>query len=392
MLGPTIRGDYAAITAWYAAALVAGELGQPAAICYFVARDPDRARHYVTTARNLMFVSGVLVAIAGWFLAKELTNGQSGVTFGYRLMFAACPAIYIAASYLFSLQARAISQWALVRALQPGLYLVGAVGLALSGYLNLQSVLVTLVASTVLQAVVAREVCRRRGLTGGRSKTWALRSLLRYGLTQILANSPTTINVTLDQMWLSQTVSAADLGRYAIAVSLTSLAYPLVTPIGSVLFPRIAAEGKDSAASRALQYRALLMSAMISAGMMVALALVAPVVVRTLFGPKYQAAVPLVWILCPGGVLLNCNQVLGDLLRGRNQTVWVALGQGAGAIATVGLLVMLIPPFGVTGAAIATSVSYAVTSTLLVIALVRDAPDGSWRAVRPRGAIPEAAV
>jgi O-antigen/teichoic acid export membrane protein len=127
---------------------------------------------------------------------------------------------------------------------------------------------------------------------------------------------------------------------------------------------------------------------------MAVLAIVAPVLVPALFGPHYRAAVPLVWILCPGGVLLTCNQVVGDLLRGRNQTLWVAFGQGAGAVVTGGLLAALIPPFGVTGAAITTSAAYAVTFVVLVIGLGGHAPAEAHRgagqgAVNPEAVTPE---
>ena len=39
-LGPTARGEYAAITAWLDVALIIGQCGQPAALCFYVARDP----------------------------------------------------------------------------------------------------------------------------------------------------------------------------------------------------------------------------------------------------------------------------------------------------------------------------------------------------------------
>ena len=40
-VGPTVRGEYAAVTSWFGVALMVGGMGQPAALCYHVARDPD---------------------------------------------------------------------------------------------------------------------------------------------------------------------------------------------------------------------------------------------------------------------------------------------------------------------------------------------------------------
>ena len=63
-LGPTARGEYAAITAWFDVALMIGQCGQPAALCFYVARDPLRAREYVATSRALLLATGGAVAVA----------------------------------------------------------------------------------------------------------------------------------------------------------------------------------------------------------------------------------------------------------------------------------------------------------------------------------------
>ena len=43
-LGPEMRGEYAAVTAWFGVALMIGGMGQPAALCFYVAHDPGNAR------------------------------------------------------------------------------------------------------------------------------------------------------------------------------------------------------------------------------------------------------------------------------------------------------------------------------------------------------------
>ncbi len=92
--------------------------------------------------------------------------------------------------------------------------------------------------------------------------------------------------------------------------------------------------------------------------MLVPLALTAYWAIPLIFGPAYQGAVPLLWILTPGAVFLACGQVVGDLLRGRNHPSIVAWAQGLAAIFTVVLLIALLPVVGVAGAAIASTVAY----------------------------------
>jgi O-antigen/teichoic acid export membrane protein len=88
--------------------------------------------------------------------------------------------------------------------------------------------------------------------------------------------------------------------------------------------------------------------------------------VPAVFGPAYRSAVPLVWILTPGGVFLACGQVVGDLLRGLNRPGLVAAGQGVAAAATLLLLFALLPVLGVTAAAIASTVAYGTALAVMV--------------------------
>jgi O-antigen/teichoic acid export membrane protein len=195
-------------------------------------------------------------------------------------------------------------------------------------------------------------------------------------VAQIAALTPTTLNYLLDQIVLSQTVPSADLGRYAIAVSLTSLPVPLVAAIGNVAFPRLASQEGVSSGICRLQRLAVFGSACIALGMLVPLAVAAYWLVPLVFGAGYAAAVPLLWILTPGALFLSCGQVVGDLLRGRNRPIVVAWAQGLAAVFTVVLLVVLLPFMGVAGAAIASTVAYGVALAAMLRFLWR-LPNGA---------------
>jgi O-antigen/teichoic acid export membrane protein len=213
----------------------------------------------------------------------------------------------------------------------------------------------------LLQLGWAYASCRQVDLAPGQLKATMIRPLLTYGVAQIAALTPATLNAQLDQLVLSQTVRPADLGRYAIAVSLTSLPIPLVAAIGNVAFPRLAARrnGADSASGR-LERIAMLAAAGIATALLALLSAIAYWAVPLIFGAAYRGAVPLLWILAPGAILLACGQVAGDLLRGRGQPAAVAWAQGLAAVFTVVLLLILLPVIGVYGAAVASTIAYGV--------------------------------
>jgi O-antigen/teichoic acid export membrane protein len=367
-LGPSGRGDYAAVTAWFGVVLIVGSLGQPAAICYFVSSHTSRARDYVTTSRLMMLVSGFVAAIGGIFLAPLLAHGQTGLEQSYRLAFIASLVAMVATTYTYSLQAVAISRWNIVMTVQPLAYLAAVIALRSAGVLSVRSAVLALAGSLVVQLIYAWHQCAKVRLTGGRMRRDLLRRLTRYGVSQLLAVAPATVNLKLDQVVLSQTVPSADLGRYAVAATLTSMALPAVAAIGNVAFPRLAALGAGPTADQ-LQRRALIGSAVSATAILSAIALSAYWVVPALLGEGFRAAVPMIWILTPGGVFLACGQVAGDLLRGRNRPLAVAYAQGFAAVLTVVLLAALIPIMGAYGAAVASTIAYGLSLAFMVRAL-----------------------
>ena len=357
-LGPTVRGEYAAITAWFGISCIVGQMGLPAALCFYVAKDPQRARDYVATSRVMMLTTGLFALMAGLLLAPVLSRGNPAVADSYRIAFGISIVTYVGIAYTYSLQARHLLHWNVVRAIQPVLSLFTLCILWFLKLLTLNTALLVLSATLTLQLGWGYWYCRRNALAPGHRRISLLRPLAVYGIAQIAALTPATLNAQLDQLVLSQTVAPADLGRYAIAVSLTSLPIPLVAAIGNVAFPRLAAQQVVTDATRKMQRYAIVASAGIAAAILVPLALVAYWLIPFVFGAGYRGAVPLLWILTPGAVFLACGQVAGDLLRGRNHPAVVAWAQGLAAIFTVVLLIALLPIVGVYGAAIASTAAY----------------------------------
>jgi O-antigen/teichoic acid export membrane protein len=357
-VGPTVRGEYAAVTSWLGVLLIVGEVGQTAAVCFHVARDPDHARSYVATSQTITLVTGAAALACGLVAAPALAHGNPSLVSAYRLTFAGSVTGFVGASYTFSLQARSIRRWNLVRLSQPALGLAGIVLLWQFRRLTLMTAIVTIIATTAVQLGYAYYWCRRTRLVPGRFHRELVGPLVRYGAAQLIAVTPTAVNMYLDQLVLSQVVPAADLGRYAIAVSATLLPVPIVSAIGNVAFPHLAAQRVLSARSRRLQRAAVLASAGVASAILLPLAVVAHWLVPLVFGPGYRGVVPLLWLLTPGGVFLACGQVAGDLLRGLGRPGLVAAAQGLAAVFTVILLITLLPVAGVAGAAIASTVAY----------------------------------
>jgi O-antigen/teichoic acid export membrane protein len=389
-VGPTVRGEYAAVTAWFGVLLMLGEVGQSAAVCFHVARDPRRARGYVATSRTMMLVTGTIALVAGLLLAPVLAHGAPGLTGAYRIAFGGLMVGFIGTSYTYGLQARNTGRWNLVRVSQPVLALLVIIVLRAEDKLTLDNAVATVILTLTVQLGYSYYWCLRTALAPGGFQPRLVGPLLRYGVSQLAANTPTSVNNFLDQLVLSQLVPAADLGRYAIAVSVTLVPVPLVAAIGNVAFPRLAARRGAPGNGTRVQMTAVLAGAALAAAILLPIAASAYWLVPAVFGPAYRSAVPLVWILTPGGVFLACGQVAGDLLRGLNRPGRVALAQGVAAVATLILLFALLPVAGVAAAAIASTVAYGTALGVMIHWLRRPPPSRQARHRRPEPGGPAA--
>jgi O-antigen/teichoic acid export membrane protein len=383
-VGPTVRGEYAAVIAWFGVLLLLGEMGQAAAVCFYVARDPGRARGYVATSRSMMMVTGALALGGGLLLAPVLAHGDAELAGAYRIVFGGSVIAFIGTSYTFSLQARSTKRWNLVRVSQPVLALALIIVLLRARLLTLDTAIGTVLVTMTIQLGYSYYWCRRSGLAPGRFQSRLVGRLAKYGLMQLAAVTPTAVNNYLDQLVLSQLVPPADLGRYAIAVSVTMIPVPLVSAIGNVAFPRLAARRTAASDGSRMQLAAAAVSAGVASAILVPIALSAYWLVPAVFGPAYRSAVPLLWILTPGGIFLATGQVVGDLLRGLNRPGLVATAQGLAAVGTVVLLLALLPSIGVAAAAIASTVAYGTALALMIRWLPRPPSAGRARHRRVR--------
>jgi O-antigen/teichoic acid export membrane protein len=316
-------------------------------------------------------VAGAVAVAAGICVAPLLGRGHPAVIPGYRLAFATAIVASVASAYIYSLQAKDLHRWNQVRAVQPVLALVAIGALWCLQLLTLETALLVLAGTMLAQLGLAYRSCREVGLAPGRTRAALIRPLSAYGIAQIAALAPGALNAQLDQIVLSQTVAPAQLGRYAIAVSLSLLPLPLVSAIGYVAFPRLAAQRAVTGDTQLLQRVAVLGSAGIAAAILAPLALVSYWLVPLAFGSAYQGVVPLFWTLAPGSVFLACGQVVGELLRGRERPLAVAWAEGLAAVFTVALLLALLPLVGVYGAAIASTIAYGAALAAMLRCLKR---------------------
>lgn len=168
-----------------------------------------------------------------------------------------------------------------------------------------------------------------------------------------------------DYLFISAMLGSAALGHYAMASAAAELLLIVPEAVTTPLMKRLL---QQDAGMDKLTPLALRLTATVMLGACLSMALIGEWLIVTLFGAEYQPAYPALLALLPGLFGLCYASILRLDLLGKNRPGTVSLLMGLGAALNLVLNVLLIPVYGIVGAAMASSIAYlAVTLAMLLL-------------------------
>lgn len=198
-----------------------------------------------------------------------------------------------------------------------------------------------------------------------------LRAATAFAVPCYAANVAQFLNYKLDVFVVGFFAGAASVGRYTLAVSLGQLLWLMSNSVATVLLPKVAASTDDDVSIRHTA-RVTRLSLWATAVCGLALALLATQAIPVLYGEAFSPSVmALLWLL-PGIVVFSVANVLAAYIAGIGKPRLNLLVSGVSLIVTITLDLLLIPKLNIVGAAIASTVSYSLSSLLLVLFFRRE--------------------
>lgn len=180
-------------------------------------------------------------------------------------------------------------------------------------------------------------------------------NLLKDSWPLILSGLVISIYMKVDQVMIKEMIGAEAVGQYAAAVKLSEAWYFIPMVIVSSLFPAIISAKKQS---EELYYERLQKSYDLMVWLAIAIALpmtfLSDWVVDLLYGEQYSQAGSVLMIHIWAGVFVFLGVAFSNYLTNENLTIKSFLRTFLGAIINVALNLVLIPRYGIKGAAIAT--------------------------------------
>jgi O-antigen/teichoic acid export membrane protein len=372
-LGPQARGELAAVVLWAAMIGIVGSLGLSEAIVYYSARPTTSHGAVLGTSVALWALQSVVLLAAGFgILAAFFPSYGRSVTSAANAYLLYIP-LWLASLYL-SAFLNGLHKFRAFNFLRLLPIIVAAVGLsffAIWHHLTVQSAVWTYLAANLVTALAAVAlVSREQRPAGLRIRRDVMKNLLSYGLRSHSATVSSLANERLDQLIISLFLSSASLGLYVIATTLTSATAIIGFSVAMVTLPVLARLDPGTARVKAAR-RFVTVTVAVSTIVTLPLVAFTPTLIRVFFGAAYLPATTAARLLLVAAIILSTNRVLTAILRGVNRPFDAGMGELLGVVATVGGIALLLPPLGITGAALASIIAYGISTGWM-----------GWRATR----------
>ncbi len=358
LLGPDGKGHFVAVVTLPGMLLAIGTFGLPSAVNYFAGRGasvPGLVRAtYIFTA----ILSVGLVGIV-WFSLPALETSilRLAPDSLLRVILLTVPLGVLTAfggAILYGRQAVRVYnliQIALAAvSLASVVLLVGVLRFGIDG-----AVAGTIIVSVLMAAAVTTATWRL-GRTSQGGAPASLRALASYGARLYPGSLSGYFSYRADTYIIQALMlPARSLGNYSVAVTMAELVFYVPDSITTIFLPRVA--GSTPEDSNRLVGRVGRLTTLLTVGLALSLIPVAYVGIHLVL-PQFVDCLLAFVVLLPGVVSLSVAKVMTSYVNGRGHPGLVAIGTIAATVLNVALNLVLIPMFGIVGAALASLISY----------------------------------
>lgn len=187
---------------------------------------------------------------------------------------------------------------------------------------------------------------------------------LSYGGRNYVAMSAGVLVRRIDYLFVSSMLGAEALGYYAVSVSVAEIISAIPEAVNMPYLPiRLGLNNKDASEFTPIVIRHVMF---IMTLVCLAFAIAGHLIILVLFGKKFLPAYPaLVWLL-PGVLLLSIHEIIRSDLYSHNLPGFVSWSAAITLACNLVLNFLLIPRYGISGAAISSSVSYGLGAFILI--------------------------
>lgn len=369
VLGPEGKGIYTMATLLPGLIVTFGNLGIGPATAFHTARGGYALRDVVGSNVALSLLLGGFGVAVGVVVAIFF-HGTAfpGISETYLLVALAVIPVEFGFGFLqyILLGAQRFREYNLASVLHVALLLVLLLSLLLGASMGITGALLATIAAWVLSDIVlVRWILRLSGPFSLRLHREYARNVVVYGLQAHAANILGFLNYRADVLIVNLFLNPTAVGQYTIAVAVGETLWLVSYAASTVLFPKVASETDEEKKKGLTPFvaRTVLLFTVLGAAAVYG---VSGWFVPFAYSSDYAPAIAPLRALLPGIIALAVWRPLANDIAGRGKPLLNSYIMAVSAAANVGFNVLLIPRLGITGAAWASTISYAISLGIIL--------------------------
>lgn len=372
ILLPEGRGELAEIMLWAGLIVELGILGLSDALLYRAATNAVGPNKLFAAASVLTLgLSAILIAVG--FVVEPLVIHDSSTTLDLALLYL----VGFVPIYLSSLFVTTIFQgqldivtWNFLRGVVALGYLLCIGVVTLTGHGTVAGFAAANLMGMLLSCIIGIALLSRRGWVGFRADGPTLRGLVVYGAKVHVGEMLNSARQKIDQALVALWLPHAELGIYVVALTIANGPLILAQTLGNLAFPKISNQtelgGKIVVFGRYLRF-----TLAVTVACTAILLPLNPFLVPLLFGEPFAPAATVANIMLLGLPAAGAKILFMNALKAWDKALAIGHAEVVGLASAAGALVVLLPTFGIVGAAWSLVIANVVATGVMAVSLQR---------------------
>jgi len=375
VLGPTGKGIYSLILLIPGLLLTFGSFGIESANVYFIGSRKYKIQDVVSNSLFLAFLLGLILILIFWiisqlsFFQKFISSNQI-LPFYLWLVVLIIPISLLSSFFRNILRGKGeITNYNKIRILESTILLLAVIIFLLILKRNIFGAVFSYVLAGIGAGLFSIFLIKKIAKLRFSLNKNLLKDSASYGGKVYLANAMSFLNYRLDMLLIAMFLAPAAIGLYSIAVGMAEKLFMMSGTLAIVLFPKISSLSSLEANTLTPKVARHTFFIMIIVSLL--LTILAAPLIKIFFGPAFLPSVLPLLILLPGIIAFGVGGVLAADLGGRGRPEFAIYSSLACIIVNVILNIILIPRWGISGAAFASSVAYWIDTIIIILAFLK---------------------
>lgn len=367
VLGPEDRGLYVYATVLASTAIQVLSFGLPTLANYHVAKYPGRISYYMGAALIYALFVGGLCGLGGGLY--YFIQGDFG---DLTILLMVLVLIWIPVGILntffqnISLATGNVKLYNSIELFFGGVASLAALLLVFSGMVTPGNLYLSGFLVVSLSTVFYFRFLSKRAPIFLSLSMHHVKSEWKYALKIYAASIFSFLLIKSDIFIVEYYLGKEAVGNYSISVGLFDALYMFPVILGTILFPRLSALGNDKEKWK-ITKPICIYTGFCASVVWLVMFFSAELIIITLFGHAYHDSVlPFIYLL-PGFVFLSMNTVIMNFFSSIGAPSMVIFGPLLGFLGNISGNMVLVPRFGIEGAAISSSLSYGLMLSLSLV-------------------------